>query len=443
MAAPASGQPAPGGLDPVQFVAEAIGLKMSVPDGAISTTQSTDAGPVYFLTDGGASPSWSMRVSMLIPSEPDPSAAGLIAAHVAAVEATGRPFDVLAREPRRVGEAEGHLLYLRQTTDDGQQLVSGWFVLPSSERPFLVVSLLAAADRFAQMRPVFDACFASVQLRSIDKLQAERREQIERGRTFVLSLSEERLRSLPGPRRWFRIYKPGGTGRAEDDREVGFMSLQSMEGPRGSLTPERRPDSYSALEAEMGLVVVIEARAIVDTERQTYIDVEGRYWLAWDRGEETWSVRQTQRQGDASRTGAETGIRNVATLEVIQSSREDLTREPTRWTIPDNAYLSQPELFLLGGLLPRDPSAEGRMAFYFYESGSRQLTQRIDEWRRAADGSGRWILTTQVLAKPGAITQTFDSNGDRINRIDADGTVTERIEPAELQRLWKSKGLTP
>ncbi len=440
-AAPPAGQPAANGLDPVPFIAEAIGLKMSVPDGAISTTQSTDAGPVYFLTDGGATPSWSMRLSMLTPLEPDPSAAGLIAGHLNAVTSTGRPSEIIARGPMKIGDAEAEMLYLRQTTDDGQTIVSGWLVLPSSETSFLVLSLLATADRFGALRPVLDACLASIQLRTVDKLRRQRQEQIALGRAFVASLTEARLRSLPGPRRWYRIYKPGGTGRSADDNEVGFMSLQCLEGARGALTPERAPDSYSALEAEPGLVVVVEARAIVNAERQTYVDVEGRYWLAWDRSDEAWSVRQTQRQADAARTAAETGVRTLATLDVIHSSREELTRDPTRWSIPDTAYLSQPELFLLGSLLPRDGSAEGDMALYCYDSGSKQLTQRIDEWRPAADGSGQWILTTQVLAKPGAITQRFDASGDRINRIDADGTVTERIDPAELQRLWKAKGL--
>ena len=41
-----------------------------------------------------------------------------------------------------------------------------------------------------------------------------------------------------------------------------------------------------------------------------------------------------------------------------------------------------------------------------------------------------------------SITQIFDTQGNRLKRLDANGIITERIDPQELQRLWKAKGLS-
>ena len=86
--------------------------------------------------------------------------------------------------------------------------------------------------------------------------------------------------------------------------------------------------------------------------------------------------------------------------------------------------------------------APEEMAFFFYDSKSRRLAQRIDTWSRTTDGSGQWVLETQPVLDIAAITQRFDASGLRLDRIDADGTVTQRIDPQALQRLWRSKGLT-
>ena len=98
-------------------------------------------------------------------------------------------------------------------------------------------------------------------------------------------------------------------------------------------------------------------------------------------------------------------------------------------------------LFLLGGLLPRDGSIAGEMTFYVYDTKSRRLTDRIDDWRRTRDGSGQWVLKTMPVLDTKPITQLFDAQGNRIRRIDGDGTVTERIDPDRLKGIWRSKGL--
>ena len=219
------------------------------------------------------------------------------------------------------------------------------------------------------------------------------------------------------------------------------MTIESLEAMRGELTPERSPSSFTGLESERGLMVLLEARAIIDAEAKRYLDVDGRYWMAWDRSAEAWSIRQTQRVGSASQTTAETGVRNRATLTVIHASKEQRTREPAVFMLPDTAYLSQPEVFLLGQLLPRDGSVTGQMTFYFYDSKSRRVAERIDSWEPARDGSGHWVLTSQPMLEAAVITQEFDDQGRRIRRIDGQGTITERMSAQDLRQLWRRKGL--
>ena len=281
----------------------------------------------------------------------------------------------------------------------------------------------------------------TIELLSEAQLLDQRQAQIELGRAAVGTFTPQRLRGALSERQWFRLFRPAGPGQAGGATEVGFMSTRCVEAPRGQLTPERSPGSYTALEAQRGLMVMLEARVIVDAEKNGYLDLDGRYWMDWDRATEAWSIRQTRRRGPASQTTAETGVRNLASLEVIHALKEQFTREPSRWTVPDAAYLSQPEVYLLGSLLPRDGSIPGALAFYYYDTRTKQLTRRVDRWAPAGDGTGHWVLTTQPMLDVTPITQRFDASGRRVERIDGDGTVTRRIDPTELKRLWQSKGL--
>ncbi|MHC4081824.1 MAG: hypothetical protein ACYSU2_10945 [Planctomycetota bacterium] len=440
LAAAAAGPPPAPGLNPDPLVAEPIGLRMHLPAGASVLPQVADGAVTYAVTAGGDSP-WSMRIATLSPAVPDPSVSALLAERVDAVKSTGRRHRVIASGPFTSGSAEGQFLYLEQALDDDQRLVNGWLILPTSSRTFLTFAFLTTAEHFSRLRGALEASFSTIELRSQAELLDERQAQIERGRTTVGAFTPQRLRGALGERQWFRIYRPAPPGQAAETTEVGFMSMRCVEAPRGQLTPERSPGSYSALEAERGLMVMLEARVIVDAAANDYLDLDGRYWMDWDRSAEAWSIRQTRRKEQASQTTAETGVRNLTSLEVIHALKEQFTREPTRWTVPDAAYLSQPEVYLLGSLLPRDGSISGALAFYYYDTRKQQLTRRVDRWTPVRDGTGHWVLSTQPMLDVAPITQRFDASGRRVERVDGDGTVTRRIDPNDLKHLWQSKGL--
>lgn len=436
------------GLDPAPWVAEPLGLQMHVPAGAVITAQVVQGRVSYLISGTRGGSAWSMRIGSVTSTLAQASASALVDEQFRAVEATGRPYRILANEPRRYGDVDGQLLYLEQTLETEAKVSNGWLILPTSPQTFLVFFIVTGADHFGRLRPVFDASFATIKLRSPNEMMERRRARLAQGQAIIKTFSPDRLRSVLGQLMWYRIYQPAASGNRDDDIELGYLSMQCSEAMRGAVDPQRSPDTYSTMESQPGLMVLIEARGVLDAQAKRYLDVQGRYWMAWDRSEETWSNLQTHRDGEASRTVAETGIRTApeprfphGTLTVIHSSKERFTRDPKEWSIPNEAYLSQPEVFMLGSLLPRDGTLTGEMAFYYYDSRLQRLPQRVDRWEPAKDGSGNWVLTTQPALDAGSITQTFDSAGHRIKRIDANATVTQRIDPAELRRLWLAKGL--
>ena len=433
--------PRAAGLEPEPLVAEAYGLKMHLPAGTTVATQLTDQKLMYVFADGREVGAWGMRLQPLVSSRPGASAESLIQDKIQELRSTGRRFRIIANHPGLYGAVEGRLLYLQRTLPDGAEVINGWLILPTAPQRFLVFSLVMSADRFGLLRSVFDASFSTIDLRSQEEVAAQRQARLERGRMVIDTLTPARLRSLVSGRTLYRIYQPATSGRADDETEFGYFTMRFLEAPRGRLTPERLPSSYGAMESEEGLMVVIEARAIVDAAAKHYVDVEGRYWMGWTRSSEAWSVRVTERKGVTEHTTAETGVRARGVLNVIHSAREEFTRQPTEWSIPDKAYLSQPEVFGLGGLLPRDGTVTGPMTFYHYDSRLRRVPRRIDDWQLADDPTGHWVLRTRSSIAAGVVTQIFDARGTRLRRIDTDGKITERIDHRELLRIWQAKGL--
>jgi len=196
------------------------------------------------------------------------------------------------------------------------------------------------------------------------------------------------------------------------------------------------------MEAEQGLMVTIELRILGEQPNQ-YLDVHSQYWLAWDRSSESWSTLSTQRQVNrAIKTTSETGVRQHSHLTVITSDKDSMTREPKEWSLPDAAYLSQPEVFLLGALLPRDEPLTQGMSFYSYDTNKKSMPLRTDTWEQAKDQSGNWVLTTRPAKEITSVRQIFDSNGNLLRRLSDDGMIFESIDPRELHKLWLAKGLS-
>lgn len=453
LAVPTDIDPAALGLSDRPIVAETLGVAFYPPRDALLTTESVNGNTALVLTEQSSPPRWRLRIQPLESTLETPTPKAIVDDHLARLTATrgaaGPAPRVLENAPITVRGIPGHLLMLAEPGQPGSpETVNGWVVLPRGERNFIVLTTLTTSDQLSAFRAQLDASLSTMSIASLDKLNDLRRTRIETADEILNDFfTPAHLRSVCGERTWYRIYKPATTPGGAD-REIGYMAIQAVEAMIGELEPSRSRTRLTGDEAQPGLMVIVQARALLDETGKHTLDIDGRYWLAWDRTSEAWSNRSTERQGKAERGFKQTGVRSAPstgqprpTLTVINDSTMSKgDTRPQQWAIPPKGYLSQAEVLLLGSLLPRD-RGDLELSFFFFDTKEGRMPQRLDRWAKAADGSGNWVLTSQPSLDAPPITQVFDARGTRIRRVDADGTVTERIDPTALLSLWKSKGL--
>jgi len=433
-----------------ELVAEGLGLRFTLPGAAFVRTDSSDGVLRYELIDGRPDPRWRMRVQGLVASDPAATVETQLADYLASLRSSGTEFAVRIDEPIEPTEgAKGRLAILESDLGDGASATSGWALFPRGEGVFLVMSLLVSAGELEGLLPDLRRSLASVRLLGADAVERERGRRIDRGAEIVRAIGEDRLRSaIAAEPRWFRTYRPAADG--EPEVELGFVRLETRDGRRGEVDPTRTEASYRGPDLEEGLLVRLDARSLVPGEPTRFTVTQGRFWVSWDRLQETWSVRSAVHDGRNRRNVAETGVRTPTRpgsprpkLTVITASAEKLSRDPEEWAVPPN-YVSQAELQVLGRLLPPPPEdADGeRFILYAYEPKTGSLPQRTETWRRGADGGG--TLETRLAGGPVSIRRSFDAAGEPRRREDRDvlgPVVTEPIGRPELEALYRAKGI--
>lgn len=438
------------GSSPSPTVVESLGIAMYRPKNTNAVAQRAEGQTTLTIEDGADSPQWSMTIQHLHSTLEQPTAQGQIEAHLSGLRERERSFRVLANQPYEAGGRTGHFAMIEQQTAHDESFVQGWLILPAGARVFLAISTLTLPEALDEVQPIFHACWSTLRFRSAAELSLRRRSRIETGREFLESLTPEQLKELDEKQLWTRIYRPADTQRhSQQETEVGYSLMEVTKGMKGDLNPARDPERYRADERTEGLIVRVHGRVVADADRDVYLDSQATYWMAWDQSEEAWSVRGVQRQRQASRGETETGLRLPQStsnprprLQVIRSGVDDFTREPSEWLVPD-VYLSQPLAPLLGYLLPMDSDEPLELGMYYYNHSQNtpQLTQRIDTWEPADDGTGNWTLTTQITSDGPETVSVYSADRTLIRRTRADGTVIEPSSPEQILRIWQRKGL--
>lgn len=436
-------------LEPIPLEVETLGLSIHPPAGASVAAQRASGQVSIAVSEPTANPRWTMTLAIVNSSLREPTALAQIESHLDALSSREAPYEVIENKEVTINGLDGRLCYLRQTTAAGQQYISGWLVLPAGRRSFLVASSLIMPDAFADFRPTLEASFNTIEITSQEELSLRIRAQIDAGRRLLEAVTPEQLESIAESTtsQWRRIYRPSDTNAR--DQEIGYMVLDVFAGKRGLLTTNRHEIDYDVAEHEVGLIVRANVRVL---EGRDIRDVEMLYWMAWDQGEESFSVRGTRRQGEASVSEAITGVRTRAatgepmpTLTVITMGEYSRVRDPSRWNVPD-VYLSQalnwvlPQL--MANLLPGEEDGH-TLAYYFFDMASAQptLQRRVDRWEPAGTGTDNWMLTSQVGDDGQALVSYYDRAGRLIRREHPDGSRTVPIDLAELRRIWMSKNL--
>lgn len=437
--------------DPV--VLEGLGLSIRPPADAIVAREFGAGGVALLVAESAENPRWRLRLQSLAASVDTPTAAMVVQDHMNRLNVAKEPFTVIAAEPSRYGGVAGEMLVVQQRGRDGNPVVNGWLVLPRGGLSFTVATLATTPGDLPAARAALEAMLGSMELADIDRLIEHRMARLDAGDRVVRLFTPEALRRLVGPEHWYRMYRPASSGTEE--REVGYMQMRVVEAMRGELDPSRAIEQLRGEEAEQGLMLIARSRGLLADDGSRLVDVEARYWMAWDRSTEAWSSRTTERDGKTVRAYAQTGIRMPAgigqpsVLTVVNTragAAPDPADRPKEWSVPQRAYLCMPEALLLGSLLSSlgsttigEGASEAELAFFSYDTKGSRLPQRLDRWRRS---DGGWTLVTQPAQDEPTITQFFDDAGRRLRRVDADGVVTERLEPSALLALWKAKGLS-
>ncbi len=423
-------------------VLESLGVRISLPKGAILAKPVKGAMPIYTVDDSQSPPRFHLQIQPYVSSLVDPTPEAQVADYLTSMQRKGAKAEVLANVPWLADRVGAHLLWTSTDLGEGVVAVQGWLVLQTGPFDFIVVSALSARNEFDAIRPTLEACFRSISLEDLERTASERSERLRRGNTILEALTEQSLRALCGNTpRVYRVYRVDDNGA---EVEIGYYRVAVLCANMSDASGEK-PVANS--EEATGMLVLVQGRTVVDAERGRFADTESRFWSAFDRGSEAWTSRITERGAkDPDRSFAQTGLRSPKgignprqKLLVINADAQTRTRSENEWVVPTGIYLSQAETLLLGELLPRDGTCSGEFAYYAFDPRSMQMPQRVETWTPSAEG--QWMLVTQPgLDEPAEVT-LHDSQGRRVKRTEPDGIMTQACDLAELERIWKAKGL--
>ena len=441
------------GLDPEPVVSDPLGVRLHPPLNARVKHNTVRNKPSVFLSDGdNTPPTWTLRVLRVVTVESNPSAAARMQKQIDKLKAAGGnafTVSVLSNDRVTVAGRDAQLCYIEQAFKDGQTAVSGTLLVPAGGRNRLAFSVYTTPEDLNRVRSLMNNVFKTIALRDTSEVVAQLSERLRNGLDLLESLTTQRLKALTGQTMWTRIYRPDAAsqqrGPIADGQEVGYSQVEIVEGPRGAVDFNKSPSNYNSAERESGLMVRIKGRVIGNRQRGIFYDSVAAYWMAWDQSEELWSVIGTHRQGQASKSEAETGVRLAPSVgqpdPVLQVFRAEAS-EPYQWNVP-RVYLSQPIAWILGKVLPRDIEQPREYAWYHYNGREAEpkLTRRVDRWEPASDGSGHWILTTRLKPDGKPIVTRYDADGNFLRQTRPDGVIMEPASLEELRRLWRRKGL--
>lgn len=455
-------------LEQIPLEVEALGMSIHPPAGSNVAAQRVEGNLSISINEPLANPRWSLTIQILNSTLDIPTAEGQIEDHLNALKNRNTPFTLIKNERIILDNQPGQLCFIQQSTASGQNYITGWLIVPAGIRSFLVVSLLAMPDSFEDFRPTLEASFQTIKITSQEELSLRIRSEIDTGKRLLSSLTPEQLQAIAkqAQPQWRRVYMP--SKGSEPEKEIAYMYVDTFPGNRTLFNTERHILNYDEAEREEGLVVQVYVRVL---EGKDIRDVEMVYWMSWNQDEESFSVRGTRRQGQASVSESVTGIRAeqpVPTykqvddstgsqitsgeisdrvepiLTVVTASSNTRARDPSSWVVPES-YLSQALNWILPAAMPRDRE-QYTYGYYFFDMAMAQptLQRRVDTWGpadSAAGASSRWQLTTHVGDSDQPLVTIYANDGTFIKRVHPDGAVTEPIDLLALKRLWQGKGL--
>jgi len=433
-------RPGDHGLESSPIVNERLGLTLYPPLGSEIT--SLESNNVLTLLIRDPLGSWELRIRQAVMRMTDPAVSpSEVFGGVLVRDLQRKGAAIAGQQAAAIGNRPGYLVCSEMEGNAGD-----FHIAETGDDRFLIFHTLCDASEAERVRRIVEPTLRTVRITTSAELASRVETEFNLARKFLGTLTEDRLRSLLGMDEWYRVYEPA------DDRELGYFHVGVREGKRGELNPERDPKNFGPGENDLGLLVGVDARYLekpaADGMPAIYADFQVRMWQMWDRSEEAWLIKVTHRQGEAALTESESGTRSpeslgYSKLRVVKNHRQLGEHNTFTWVI-EEPYLTQPEVYLLGHLLPRDGSITGPMRFRAYEGANedtRALPVRADEWQADPAGGGQWVLESRPVPDLPPVLSIFNRSGELIRREKSGGVITEPTTQQMLLDLWRRKGL--
>jgi hypothetical protein len=410
----------------------------------------------WTVTERQELPRFILKVSRLIAGSANPTPGSQIDEYIKAM--TERPaegesasvFSVRERKEMKLGGQPAGAVYATIRDSDDISAVRGYLLIQTAPTEFIVISVWMADEDFGAVAPLLDKSFRTIEVLPEQEILSARFQRLTLGEQFLSHLDEDSLRTaidpvakvgdLPAPR-WYRLARTLSDGT---EVESGYLTITVVEAAQGVANPEQPESKWGPSEKEMGLLVRLQVRMLLDEKGTAVSDTEGRYWVRWDRQREFWTSRSTQRREKAARTSTQLGVRAAPTphvprpvLEIADSRPGEISAVPRRLQVPSSAYISLAEALVLPRLLARE-GMEGEYGFNWFDPRSDRPTQRRDVIKRVGDD---FVLESQSTLEAPAVAQRLGARGVLKSQRGDDGAFTEAIDPNALLRLWRQKGL--
>lgn len=309
--------------------------------------------------------------------------------------------------------------------------VFGQVFIQTGLASFVLIQLDVDAQRFNDVRPIFEALYESLRL-DTQQLATRRAALAKQFVAWRQQINTAALRAACIDDQWFRI--------VDGKRDVGYMRVQ------------QRSDHHDSGVA--GIQVRIESH-VTDRVRDT--DTLSEFFLSDDGESELWSIRMTHRPSRPQKgqrpvkpltlalkgkdrdvilpgieleagatTWVETGIRSGKVIKLTRRRGDGVTKQH-EWPVPD-IYLSQVHLHLLGQLGASSPWT--KMGFYVYAPNFGKIMFHTEQLDRADDQT--YSRVSQATPDTPPFIMTYDLQGRLQSQIIPGG---RRLLPASRKQI--------
>ena len=358
--------------------------------------------------------------------------------------------------PETIAERPGIKLFFEIDPEaaDQEVMIHGQAIIMLEPYAAAVVKLDAAESRLGPAREAFDAVLASLEIPLASELNDMREARVEAADAWLVATGPQALHAALPDVAWYRL--------TFDGKDIGHLRLASTREPE---TLRRR--GYSP----PGTFTLINRRQMINGQA---LDTQTTIFVSADGKQEEWSTKTTLRDPGRRRAGlagndtpalatwVETGVRGdrlagdreVHAVTVISDSpppidavlqiekHERFTGKPrpekvrgktqvNEWLAPERAYLSQADLWVFPGLLPREP-AEYCFTAYHPRTGKPglRLVQVVPQ------DHGGVVVRDRPNSKLSPIEHVYDGEGKLLRRDYPDGMSLIPTSPQELGEIW-------